>query len=185
MANTPLKSDITTLITQFETMSGFQRSNRFRISITPPAKLAIPKNIPIFAQTVQTPSQAILFRQDFMSPSGPPIDVPLRRVYDERFIVEFIIDGRWDIRKFFDGWMDFLFINSNPNTKNSTKVNYWEDVVGTFVIQALDINDNVKQTITLYDAWPKMIIPSQMSNDTPNQYLVLIVDINYRYYKLS
>lgn len=120
-----------------------------------------------------------------MSPSGPPIDVPLRRIYDERFIVEFIIDGRWDIRKFFDGWMDFLFVNSDSTTKNSTKVNYWEDVVGTFVIEALDINDNIKQTITLYDAWPKMIIPSQMSNDTPNQYLVLIVDINYRYYKLS
>jgi len=184
MASTPRKSDIATLISTFTSMSGFQLSNRFAVTITPPDGVSSP-TIPIFATTIQTPSQAIVYEPDNMSPSGPSIMVPIKRSYDDRFIIEFIVDGNWEIRKFFDDWMNWMFISTNPTTVNSTNVRYWDEIVGTVVIEALKRNDETAKTLTLYDAYPKTIIPTQMSNDTPNQYLTLMVDMNYRYYKLT
>lgn len=184
MASTPRKSDIATLINTFTSMSGFQLSNRFAVTINPPLGVSSPI-IPIFASTVQTPSQAIVYEPDNMSPSGPSIMVPVKRSYDDRFIIEFIVDTNWDIRKFFDDWMDWMFISSNDDTKNSTRVRYWDQIVGNIVIEALTRNDITAKTLTLYDAYPKTIIPTQMSNDTPNQYLTLMVDMNYRYYTLT
>jgi hypothetical protein len=188
----PQKSDITTLITAFSTASGFQKSNRFRINIIPPTAipggiLITPTAFTVFASNIQTPSQSIIFYEDTMSPSGPPISIPLRRNYDDRYIIEFIIDKKWNIRSFFDSWISALFLNTGTNTtnNNSTRVQYFTDIVGTLEIEALDQNDNVVKTITLYDAYPKQIIPTQFSNDTPNQYLTLIVDMMYRYYTIT
>lgn len=183
--NTPKGSDIDSLITNFSKMSGFQKTNRFRITITPPANFNIPTDIAIFATTIQTPTQALVFYEDTMSPSGPPISIPLRRNYDDRYIVEFIVDKNWNIRNFFESWMDSIFLNSPRNTisKNSTKVEYWTKIVGKLRIEALDDNDEINQTVILHDVWPKTIIPTQFSNDTPNQYLTLMVDLSYRYYE--
>lgn len=190
--SSPQKSDITTLITAFSTASGFQKSNRFRINIIPPNAIPggvqiTPKAFTVFASNIQTPSQSIIFYEDTMSPSGPPISIPLRRNYDDRYIIEFIIDKEWNIRSFFDSWINALFLNTGTNTanKNSTRVQYFDDIVGNLEIEALDQNDNVVKTITLYDAYPKQIIPTQFSNDTPNQYLTLIVDMMYRYYTIT
>ena len=185
----PIASDITTLITAFSTASGFQKSNRFRINIIPPTVIPggtqiTPTSFTVFASNIQTPSQSIIFYEDTMSPSGPPISIPLRRNYDDRYIIEFIIDKKWNIRSFFDSWINALFLNTGPN-KNSTRVQYFTDIVGTLEIEALDQNDGVVKTITLYDAYPKQIIPTQFSNDTPNQYLTLIVDMMYRYYTIT
>jgi hypothetical protein len=194
MANypkSPQKSDITTLITAFSTASGFQKSNRFRVNIIPPTSIPggtqiTPTSFTVFASNIQTPSQSIIFYEDTMSPSGPPISIPIRRNYDDRYIIEFIVDKKWNIRSFFDSWINAMFLNSsNTNTLNSTKVQYFTNIVGKLEIEALDQNDNVVKTITLYDAYPKQIIPTQFSNDTPNQYLTLIVDMMYRYYTIT
>jgi len=193
MANypqSPQSSNITTLITAFSTASGFQRSNRFRVNIIPPTNIPggtqiTPTSFTVFASNIQTPSQSIIFYEDTMSPSGPPISIPIRRNYDDRYIIEFIVDKRWNIRSFFDSWLNSMFINSTATNLNSTRVQYFTDIVGTLEIEALDQNDTVVKTITLYDAYPKQIIPTQFSNDTPNQYLTLIVDMMYRYYTIT
>jgi len=194
MANypkSPQKSDITTLITAFSTASGFQKSNRFRVNIIPPTSIPggtqiTPTSFTVFASNIQTPSQSIIFYEDTMSPSGPPISIPIRRNYDDRYIIEFIVDKNWNIRSFFDSWINSMFINStSSSTVNSTRVQYFTNIVGTLEIEALDGNDNVVKTIILHDAYPKQIIPTQFSNDTPNQYLTLIVDMMYRYYTIT
>lgn len=193
MANypqSPQSSNINTLITAFSSASGFQRSNRFRIKITPPISIPgdaqiTPTAFTVFASNIQTPSQSIIFYEDTMSPSGPPISIPIRRNYDDRYIIEFIVDKKWNIRSFFDSWFNSMFINSTTTNLNSTRVQYFTDIVGTLEIEALDPNDTVVKTIKLYDAYPKQIIPTQFSNDTPNQYLTLIVDMMYRYYTIT
>jgi hypothetical protein len=193
MANypkSPIASDITTLITAFSTVSGFQKSNRFRVNIIPPTSIPggtqiTPTSFTVFASNIQTPSQSIIFYEDTMSPSGPPISIPIRRNYDDRYIIEFIVDKKWNIRSFFDSWINALFLNTGNTNKNSTRVQYFTDIVGELEIEALDEKDNIVKTITLYDAYPKQIIPTQFSNDTPNQYLTLIVDMMYRYYTIT
>lgn len=174
-------SDVNTLISHFKTVSGFQRSNRFRIDIDPPTGLS---PVPLFATNVQIPSQTVSYYQDTVSPSGAYVDIPVKREFDERFIIDFIVDKRWNTRKFFDDWMNLMFI-SKGTTNNSRLVNYRNSIVGTVDIFALDTNNAINRRITLVDAWPSTIVPTQMMNDAPNDYLTLTIDMNYRYYKTS
>jgi hypothetical protein len=178
-------SDVNTLISYFTSLSGFQRSNRFKVNITPPAFLNLTP-VSLFASSVQIPTQIVNYYQDNVSPSGAPIDVPVKREYDSSFRIEFILDSNWDARAFFDNWMDKIFYKSNFTStgyNGSLRVEYWSRLIGTVDIYALDVNNNTNRRITLYDAWPSTILPTQMMNDAPNDYLTLVVDMNYRYYR--
>lgn len=176
-----INSDVNTLISHFKNVSGFQRSNRFRINITPPSGLVA---VPLFATNIQIPSQIINYYQDSVSPSGAYVDIPVKREFDERFIIDFIVDKNWNTRRFFDDWMNLMF-KSKIQTNNSYIVNYRNSIVGKIEIFALDLNNNINRKITLIDAWPSTIVPTQMMNDAPNDYLTLTVDMNYRYYTTS
>lgn len=183
MASNLKKSDIGTLLSHFQTVSGFQRSNRFRVDITPPSPL---QEVSLFAVNIQVPSQTITYYSDTMAPSGNYIDIPARREYDDRFMIEFIVDKLWIGRKFFDDWVDLMFVKSQGSSyKNSVMVNYWNKIKGKIDIHALDLTDKTNRRITLFDAWPSTILPNQLSNDTPGEYLTLVIDMNYRYYTTS
>jgi hypothetical protein len=127
-----------------------------------------------------------------MSHSGAYIDIPVKRDFDDRFIIDFIVDKNWECRRFFDDWMEFMFeTNSGAGgRKNSWIVNWWDQIVGNVNIYALNqsvvsgTTNNVNRQIRLVDAWPSTILPTQMMNDTPNDYLTLSVDMNYRYYEM-
>jgi len=150
-----------------------------------PGQFTIKNNqISLFATTVQIPQQVITYFPDTMSPSGAEIDIPLKRGFDERFIIDFIVDSKWQARRFFEAWMNIMFINDTTSSfKNSIIVNYQNNISSTVDIYALDQNGNTNRRITLYQAWPSTILPTQMMNDAPNDYLTLSVDMNYRYYR--
>jgi len=175
-------NSVNDLIQIFSKMSGFQTSNRFEVLITPPIGLEAP-SVPLFASSIQIPSHITNHYKDTMAPSGGYIDVPLRRQYDERFVIDFIVDTNWEARKFFDAWTDLIFPDQ-LESKNSLMVNYWGNIVGTIIINPLDKNGNMVKTIQLNGAWPGTIIANQFTNDAPNTYLTLQVDINYRNYTL-
>lgn len=173
------------LIGFFQKMSGFQRSNRFKVEITPPAKTQLDSTV-LFASNVQIPQQVVTYYPDTVAPSGPNIDVPLKREFDDRFIVDFIVDKVWKTRDFFEGWMNYIFTGDAKNVnKNSVSVGYFTDIVGKIDIYALDGKDDTNKHITLYDAYPSTVLPTQMMNDAPNDYLTLTVDFSYRYYTTS
>lgn len=177
-------SDVGTLINYFQTVSGFQRSNRFRVDIDPPK--GINDNITLFANNVQVPSQVINFYRDTMAPSGSYIDIPVKREYDERFLIEFIVDSGWKTREFFDKWMNLMFQKtSNALYENSAYVTTWDNITSKVKIYPLDQNGIPNKKITLYEAWPSTILPTQLMNDAPNDYLTLVVDMNYRYYEIT
>jgi len=190
----PDNNDVNSLIGFFQGVSGFQRSNRFKVVINVPTQITtqysgqfpiVNKQISLFATTVQIPQQVITYFPDTMSPSGAEIDIPLKRGFDERFIIDFIVDSKWQARRFFEAWMNIMFINSSdtPKFKNSIIVNYQNNISSTVDIYALDQNGNTNRQITLYQAWPSTLLPTQMMNDAPNDYLTLSVDMNYRYYR--
>jgi hypothetical protein len=189
----PDNNDVNSLIGFFQGVSGFQRSNRFKVVINVPDEITkqypgqftiVNKQIFLFATTVQIPQQVITYFPDTMSPSGAEIDIPLKRGFDERFIIDFIVDSKWQARRFFEAWMNIMFINSvNGKFKDSIIVNYQNNISSTVDIYALDQNGNTNRQITLFQAWPSTLLPTQMMNDAPNDYLTLSVDMNYRYYK--
>jgi len=177
-------SDVGTLINYFKNVSGFQRSNRFRVDIDSPK--GVSNNITLFANNVQVPAQVIIFYRDNMAPSGSNIDIPVKREYDERFLIEFIVDSGWQTRKFFDDWMNLMFKKgNNASYENSVYVTPWNDITSKVKIYPLDQNGIANKKITLYEAWPSTILPTQLMNDAPDDYLTLVVDMNYRYYEIT
>jgi len=180
-------SDVNSVISFFKKVSGFQISNRFKISIDPPQQLGLVPP-PLFATMVQVPGQVVNYFSDNLSPSANTIDIPVKREYDNRFIIDFIIDKNWNCRQFFESWLDLIFVDGNSNflqNKGSKLLNYWDNIVGRLNIYALDQNSNINKTIILYGAWPATIQPTQFMNDSANNYLTMTVDINYRYYTIT
>lgn len=188
MSNTPnINSDVNSLINKFQQLSGFQRSNRFEVEITPPAKASetspsIFNNFIFHASSVQIPSQVINYYQNSLSPGGPMIDIPMKREYDDRFIIDFIVDTEWKCRRFFDQWMEWIFKNHGSGYKSSSITNYYDSIVGKVTINCLDTANAIRKKIVLEKAWPSTILPTQMMHDNPNDYLTLSIDMNYRYY---
>jgi hypothetical protein len=179
-------SDVSTLLNFFQTSSGFQQTNRFKVLITPPKKIQEADVPPLFATMVQIPGQVVNYFSDNMSPSASLIDIPVKREYDNRFIIDFIVDKNWNTRQFFDKWIDLMFIDKQTlGGKKSHVLEYYNEIIGKVTIQPLDINNNINKIFTLYGAWPSTILPTQMMNDAPNSYLTLTVDMNYRYYNIT
>lgn len=179
---------VNALINKFQTMSGFQRSNRFGVQIDPPeiTNNSVPLNpVYLFASSIQIPSQVIQYYPDTISPSGPSINIPVKREYDDRFIIDFIMDKNWNARVFFDRWMEYIF-KSGPNGSkiHSNIINYRDKITGTVTIYALDTSNNLNKTIRLIDAWPSTILPTQFMQDAPNDYITLTIDMNYRRYEI-
>ena len=163
---------------------GFQRTNRFEVEIQRGNESAKT----FWATSCQVPSQTVVFYPDSFSPSGPPINIPIKKEYDERFLIDFIVERNWAVRKYFEDWMDNFFTTLNVGL-NTTKANSIfprnnTANLGTVTVKAMSETDEVNTTFVLYEAYPKLLLPSTFSNDEPGNYLTLSVDFNYRYYKI-
>lgn len=157
---------------------GFQKVNRFEVTFSR-------GNAKFWASECQIPEQAVEWFQDTtMSPSGPTIQIPVKREYDKQFLISFIVETGWQVRKYFETWIDGMF---SPLLAGKSKTMDYRNGSGNLsniTIKAIGEDSAVNATFILYEAFPKLILPSQFSNDVPNQYLSLMVDFNYRYYRL-
>jgi hypothetical protein len=103
-------------------------------------------------------------------------------------LIDFIVDQDWNVRTYFENWYNTMFTPLTPGLyaakSNSVVERNSGSNLATIAIKALDYDGNVKKTFNLYEAYPKLLLPSQFSNDIPNQYLTLTVDFNYRYYRI-
>jgi hypothetical protein len=164
---------------------GFQRTNRFEVTIIKDNTVAGP----FWASQSQIPAQTIVYFPETFAPSGPQIMIPVKREYDDRFLIDFIVDQDWKVRIFFENWYNSMFTALNTNLlgakSNSLVARNTVSNLAKIEIKALATNGEEKQLITLYEAYPKLLLPGQFSHDIPNQYLTLSVDFNYRYYKIT
>jgi len=203
----PNKS-IESLLGTINNMAGVQRSNQYVVYITPPSELEtyikdrgskdIRENMQqiltdndagiqkYIASSVQIPASVIQYFEDNMAPSGNYVAVPVKRQFDNTFKIDFIVDGNWNIRKFFEDWVDLIFNRlQNSENRNNSTVSYYDDIVGTVQIDALSVNGAKAKTIWLYGAYPATIMPSVMSHDLQSNYFTFSVDINYRNYDIE
>lgn len=166
-------SEITNYFTK-----GFQRNNRFEVSFSR-------QNKTFWASQCQVPQQFLIYYPDNMAPSGPIVYIPVKREYDERFLIDFIVESDWSVRKYFESWYDSMFTSVTAGRSNTVTPRNNSNILSDITIKALNENGETNATFTLFEAYPKLLLPSQFSNDLPNQYLTLSVDFNYRYYRLT
>jgi hypothetical protein len=183
-----MANSINELLGIFGKLGDPQRANRFEVTINGP----ISTTSVFFATAVQIPGHVVEYYEDSLAPSGSYIDVPIKRQYDQIFKIDFIVDSKWGVRTYFEEWIDLIFPDRKAGAggdtavfKNSRFVNYWDNIVGSVIINCLDTNGATQKTITLTGAYPGTIIPGQFSNDLVNTYTTLQVDMNYRNYTIA
>jgi hypothetical protein len=185
-----MANSINDLLGIFGKLGDPQRANRFEVIINGPiSPYLIPPTSEFFATAIQIPAHVVEYYEDSLAPSGSYIDVPIKRQYDQVFKIDFIVDSGWEVRTYFENWVDLIFPDKGNGGdvvfKNSRFVNYWNDIVGNVVINCLDANGMTKKSITLTGAYPGTIVPGQFSNDLVNTYTTLQVDMNYRNYTIT
>ena len=184
-----MANSINDLLGIFGKLGDPQRANRFEVLINGPGSLAAPAS-GFFATAIQIPAHVVEYYEDSLAPSGSYIDVPIKRQYDQVFKIDFIVDSGWEVRTYFENWVDLIFpdygtYGGDVVFKNSRFVNYWDNIVGNVVINCLDADGETKKIITLTGAYPGTIVPGQFSNDLVNTYTTLQVDMNYRNYTIT
>ena len=185
-----MANSINELLGIFGKLGDPQRANRFEVTINGPTSLSARAD-GFFATAVQIPAHVVEYYEDSLAPSGSYIDVPIKRQYDQVFKIDFIVDSKWQVRTYFESWIDLIFPDRQAGAggdtvfKNSRFVNYWDEIVGNVVINCLNANGTTQKTITLTGAYPGTIIPGQFSNDLVNTYTTLQVDMNYRNYTIA
>jgi hypothetical protein len=155
---------------------GFQRVNRFQVTVG---------GQQFWAAQCQIPQQYIVWYPEYFSPSGPSLDIPIRREYDDRFLIDFIVEGDWKVRRYFEQWYDRMFTPITSTLSNTVQYKNTPANLKDIKVEAVNDKGEVKATFTLYEAYPQLILPSQFSDDIPNQYLTLTVDFGYRYYRFT
>jgi len=158
--------------------NGFQRNNRFEVSFSR-------GDVSFWASQCQIPQQYVTWYPETFSPSGPMIHIPIKREYDERFLIDFIVESDWAVRRYFETWYDGMFSSVVNGRSNTVAARNTSANLSNIIIKAVNLNGKTNATITIYEAYPKLLLPSQFSDDLNNQYLTLTVDFNYRYYKLT
>jgi hypothetical protein len=201
--STPLQGSISSFLTTLS-YNGNQRPNRYAIKISAPVGVSkYPyAETEYIASLVQIPARTINYFSDNVGPYSPYWDVPLKTEFDDHFIINFIVDKNWNIRKFIDEWMGWISSeqpDAIPSPKGTTigtfdgksakSSNICESPQNTSTISILPIHTSTEsvnkqnQQLILYQAWPKLILPSQFEASANNMLLNLSVDFSYRYYK--
>lgn len=166
----------------WSTKGGFQRANRYRAEIyTPNAG-----TLEAVAISVQTPARNIEYIEDTTNgPSNPSVKVPIRNFYDDRFIVTFIVDAKWQVRKYMEEWMDSFFPSRlGPRSYiGSTVSPYNTNNLGRITFTPLNTKHEISAEFAIDQVYPKSIFPGEMGQQLMDTPMTLIVDFNYRYYQ--
>lgn len=158
---------------------GLARNNRFNVNIALPPQLSSSYDtfsIMMFCKTVSL--AGVNVASDSVKLYGESVEVP----YDRNFsgaTLTFLVGSDMKERQLFDDWINII---QNPNTRTFSYMDEFK--AKEVLIDVLDLNDNIKYTITLYDAFPKSVGNLSLSSDD-NNIMTLDVSLDYKYYKTS
>lgn len=163
---------------------GMAKANRYAIILTNPKVMQNDlrfggeslKNILLFCSQVQLPGLEITTSQ--IKTFGETREMPSGLNY-QQIQVEFYVDQKLLVKSYFDTWFQ------NIQQGNLRTFNYYDDIIcNQMHIQVLDIQDNTKYQVTLYEVYPVILPNNQLAADQ-NGVLKLAVTLNYKYWRAS
>ena len=188
---------IAALKTKVVTNGGFQRNNRFMVTINGPTNISAftsatgtdgpPKYI---AETVLLPNITVLTQADSISGPGLGRTSPRGLAFKDGVLITFPEFGNWELLKGIDTWMNKLYYQaSNQNARSWITALYQGNDVNistySLKVEALDINGNTKATYTFSETYQVELFPLQFSSQTTNEILKTTVRFAFRNYDLS
>lgn len=173
-------SSITDFVGQLT--SGFARTNRYSVELAlPPAvrdstHISDVQRMLLLCESVQLPALNVNTTQ--IRTFGEIREMPYEFNYDA-ISMSFYVDGDMIVKNIFDKWIKSI---QQGTTRN---FNYYDNYVApTMRINVEDLEDNVVQTITLYEAYPKTVNAVQLSYEQKD-IMKLTVSMMYRWWESS
>lgn len=159
--------------------AGLARTNRFEVTIPPPASLAGSYNVSdlasLYVEQASIPTLSINTKS--LRIFGPAYQRPVSSEYGgEGISMTFHIDQKMMVRRFFEDWMHTI-VDPVKFT-----VNYQENYITDLLIKQLDEQDNVVYEVKLIEAFPRSINLMELNNSSSNQTHRLNVLFAYRYW---
>lgn len=154
---------------------GLMRNNRYEVIFN------VPKSVKFYGDL-----RKVLLYCDNVTLPGVSISTAMARTYGEyrempyeklfqTINMGFYVDAKMEVKRLFDQWQAGI---QDPVTRN---MYYYDDYTTQVEIAVLDVNNNSRYFVTLYDVYVKDISPIQM--DYANKDVMkLNVTLNYKYW---
>lgn len=137
-------------------------------------------NVRFRVQSADLPQRQLEVQPRFTN--GPQRMVPFGTIYATTHI-EVIESDQYDMRNYFDTWMDAITSQSFGSEKvsnvNKYRMQFYNDIVAEFVIVAFAANGLPQFRWTLKEAYPVAVNASQMNWGAVDQYVTIPVEIAY------
>ena len=159
---------------------GLQSPTRYSVEfINVPGGIASPHDNDFYIHSLAVPGREMLHHVDEIW--GPPRMVPIKRTFNSAIVINFIVENEWDMRKFFEGWMDQCV---SPTT--NLRGDYMQIHRTSMKIYALNKKtDEPVMTMTVKEPYPHTIMPLNMGQDMISAFTTFQVSFAYREYIIT
>ena len=159
---------------------GLMRNNRYEVVLYPPAVAGFNnynelRKILLYCDNVTIPGLSISTIP--ARTYGEYREMPYEKIYAP-ITLNFYVDNSMQVKKLFDSWITNI---QDPNTRN---MNYYSTYTTDIDIHILDVKEQARYTVKLFNAYPKDM--SAITMDYSNRDVMkLQVTMNYKYWKSS
>jgi len=153
------------------------RTNMFEVRLAPPGQVnnALAQSLVLRCESMAMPG-INLATVDDNNIYGPTRSIVEGVTYADEAGLTFIMDKTYEIRKYFQAWIELAY---NPASWN---LKYYDDYAsGHIEVYQLDQNHQPLFGVKLWEAYPKNYGPIELSQ-TNNEVVKLTVNFNYRYW---
>tara|TARA_Y100000593_G_scaffold5812_1_gene11295 strand:+ start:3908 stop:4630 length:723 start_codon:yes stop_codon:yes gene_type:complete len=156
--------------------SGVARPNKYQVMVFPPAGMGMaPRDLAMMAESVSFPGQNLRAGTDILR-HGPQREVIQGMTYGP-FNMTFICTEGMPEKKFFEEWQEFSL------NKETWEPRFYNDYVGTIVLESLDVAENTTYFCRVHEAYPKTINSQDFSYGATGAYQTISVEITYRWWE--
>ena len=155
---------------------GFARTSKYKVRITPPAKLQdkeVFKQIDLHCNSISMPGHDMQ-AQDVQHGSAPGRQMVQSHDYNGTIAASFYLDSHMRERHFFEQWQK-MAVNTNTH-----KANYYDDYIGTMEIFQLDGQGEITYGIKATEVYPSTIGGIEYAYANTNQIATQAVQFQYR-----
>jgi len=157
---------------------GLARKNRFEVDIAIP--LSLQQAVGIDQKTVSLLAESAVFPEltinaDLQQIWGPAIHRPKNINYGGFMVVQFLLDQKMQVKRFFDTWMQNI-VDDRQYT-----VSYQRDYVSpSITVTQLDETNNVAYGITLTEGFPAGQVQLDVSHSLNDTFHLHSVNFRFR-----
>jgi len=155
---------------------GYAVPNRFEVLITRPGTSANEnRQVSMRCESINLPGRNLNSATD-TNIYGPTREVVNGVTYAEDISMTFQASSGLEERTFFEDWQALAF------DERSWNVGYYNDYISTVDVYVLDRQDNRRFGIKLWEAFPKTINATELSQSANNEIIKVGVVFSFRYW---